>query len=217
MEPEKQSGAPSPAPTGRRERRQIVVDAAGLELRAAGDDAAKLPTIRGYVVVWEAISEDLGGFRERFRKGAFARALPTADVRALGDHLPYRILGRSKAGTLRLREDDKGLYVEIDPPNTTIGRDAVENLRLGNVDGMSVGFIAEIDEWDWSSTSPLRTVIQADIFDVSLVTYPAYPDTEASVRSTDTAAALRSLEAARQKHHATPRRDAARQRLASLK
>src|SRR5262245_2558056 len=119
------------------------------ELRAEGADGER-PLIVGYAAVFESLSEDLGGFRERIRPDAFTRSLQEgADVRALVDHDPSRVLGRNKAGTLRLRTDTRGLLVEIDPPNTTAGRDIVESIRRGDVDGMSFAFRTPKGGDDW--------------------------------------------------------------------
>lgn len=155
------------------------------ELRVGGGEG-KPPTIVGYAALFNSLSSDLGGFREVLLPGCFARCLADgADVRALVDHMPYRIIGRNKAGTLRLAEDDKGLRVEIDPPDTTIGRDVVESLRRGDLTGMSFGFFTVSDQWRMVDGLPLRELVEVtlDGGDVSVVTYPAYPDTTVAVRS----------------------------------
>lgn len=155
-----------------------------VEFRAAEED--KPPTIRGYAAIFNAIA-DLGYFREKIMPGAFKRALKEKqDVRALVDHDPAMIIGRSKAGTLKLREDDKGLHVEIIPPETTVGRDVVESLKRGDLDQMSFGFIPV--KWRWIEPTergqmPTREIEDVDLFDVSIVAYPAYEQTSVSVRS----------------------------------
>jgi HK97 family phage prohead protease len=86
--------------------------------------------IVGYAAVFNARSANLGGFREEIAPGAFTDALAAnEEVLALVEHSPEKILGRRSMGTLTLAQDDKGLRVEIDPPNTTVGNDAVENVR----------------------------------------------------------------------------------------
>ena len=168
-----------------------------LELRADGDEP---PKITGYAAVFNALSVPLGGFRESIRKGAFKRTLKAkADVRALVNHDPNLIIGRSLAGTLTLKEDDHGLLVEIDPPDTTAGRDVVESIRRGDIDGMSFGFQTVKDSWEYSAdgTDDRRELLDVELFDVSPVTFPAYPDTDVAVRSQDVQAALASREAAR--------------------
>jgi HK97 family phage prohead protease len=91
--------------------------------------------------VFNARSANLGGFREEIAPGAFTDALAAnEEVLALVEHSPEKILGRRSMGTLTLAQDDKGLRVEIDPPNTTVGNDAVENVRRGDIKGMSFRF-----------------------------------------------------------------------------
>ena len=150
------------------------------ELRVEGDES---PKIRGYAAVFGELSENLGGFREKISAGAFAKSLD-ADVRALWNHDPGVVLGRTKSGTLRLEEDERGLFVEIDPP--TEARSYIESIQRGDVDQMSFGFRVPKggDEWDHSDPdSPVRTLLRVDLFDVSPVTFPAYPQTSVAIRS----------------------------------
>lgn len=144
------------------------------------------PRIVGYAAVFETLSEDLGGFRERVMPGAFTRSLrESADVRALIDHDPSKILGRTASGTLTLRATTKGLLAYIDPPNTQLARDVVESIQRGDIDGMSFGFQTKSDEWHNLDGQPIRDLIDVDLFDVSVVTFPAYPATEVGLRSLD--------------------------------
>lgn len=148
------------------------------------DGADGKPVLEGHAAVFNRPSEDLGGFIEQIAPGAFARALrEKSDVRALVDHDPSRILGRTKAGTLALVEDAEGLRAEIRPPQTTAGRDVVESVRRGDLDGMSFAFRTLKDSWDYAAEPPLRTLLDVDLYDVSVVTYPAYPDTSVALRS----------------------------------
>lgn len=143
------------------------------------------PKIAGYAAVFDVLSEPLfWGVREKIRAGAFKRTLAEgADVRALVDHNPQMILGRNKAGTLRLYEDDHGLHYEIDPPETTVGRDTIVSLRRKDVDQSSFGFRVKEEEYNIKGDVVTRELIDVDLFDVSIVTYPAYPQTSVSVRS----------------------------------
>ncbi len=164
------------------------------ELRVEQADNDFRPVIRGYAIVFNSLSENLGGFREIIPPQAVERTVrENMDVRALVDHDPAKILGRTRAGTLRLAADKVGLRAEIDPPNTTAARDTVESVRRGDVSGMSFGFraIGEDDSW-WSLQDgvPVRTVKDMAIHDVSVVTYPAYVATQVEV-------ALRALESFR--------------------
>ena len=145
--------------------------------------------IVGYPALFDDPAEIGGRFREQVAKGAFKRTIEESDIRALVDHDPSRILGRARAGTLRLSEDGRGLHIEIDPPDTQAGRDIKVSLERGDVSGMSFGFQARQQAWeDEASAMPLRTLLEVELFDVSIVTFPAYANTEV---------ALRSLEAAR--------------------
>lgn len=157
---------------GTSERRYMAVP----ELRMAEDGQ----TIHGYAAVFNSMSEDLGGFREIIAPGAFSETL-NADVRALWNHDANHVLGRTKSGTLRLYEDQRGLRVEIDAPEAAGWM--LDSMRRGDVDQMSFGFRTRDDEWKMEDGYPLRTLRKVDLFDVSVVTFPAYPETDAAVRS----------------------------------
>lgn len=175
---------PESPPTCRIERRFVSSDQARTELRGSKEQD-KLPTVVGHAAVFNKLSVDLGGFVERIRPGAFASAIERDDVRALVDHDPSRIIGRNRAGTLRMAEDDEGLAVEIDPADTTVGRDAVESLRRGDVDGMSFAFrvLPDGETWSIENGTYVRELTNVALYDVSVVTYPAYPDTDVAARS----------------------------------
>lgn len=155
----------------------VVVEVRGDS--AAGDS----PVIEGYAAVFNELSLDLGGFRERIAPGAFARSLEDgADVRALWDHDSKYVLGRARAGTLALGEDERGLSVAIRPPGTGWARDLVESMRRGDVDQMSFGFYVREDEWRDEDGVMVRVLRDVDLFDVSVVTFPAYVQTSAEAR-----------------------------------
>lgn len=146
-------------------------------------------TITGYAVKWEMKSHPMGWFqrfREQFKKGAFSESLTNDDQRALWSHDTSQVMGRTKNGTLRLYEDDIGLRFELDLPNTTLGNDAYETIKRGDVDGVSFGFRMRKEEWDESDPDNVtRTITQADLFEISPVGFPAYPDSQVSARSED--------------------------------
>lgn len=153
---------------------------AKLEIRE--DDGKK--KLVGYAAVFNSRSVDLGGFVEVIRPGAFKRSLAAgADVRALVEHDPGRIIARNKAGNLKIAEDDRGLKVEITPTDTSAGRDAVENVRSGVLDAMSFGFYVQVEKWDFNQDPNLRELYDVEVDDVSIVAYPAYPKTEIALRS----------------------------------
>lgn len=145
------------------------------------------PKIRGYAAVFGNLSDDLGGFREQISAGAFADAISRDDVRALINHDPNLVLGRNRAGTLVMREDGNGLAVEITPPDTQAARDLVALMERGDVSQMSFAFTVskEDQSWERSGSGPwIRTIRKvARLFDVSVVTYPAYPSTSAAMRA----------------------------------
>jgi uncharacterized protein len=152
-----------------------------IEVRAADDgQPAKLV---GYAAVFDQLSVMLyGRFRERISRGAFAGSL-AGDVRALWNHDANLPLGRTTAGTLTLAEDAHGLRVEIMPPATQAGRDAIESIRRGDVDQMSFAFEVLEDDWDQLADGTLvRTLRKAVLLDVSPVVFPAYPGTTIAAR-----------------------------------
>jgi HK97 family phage prohead protease len=149
-----------------------------IERRAFGECRVNLAQdrkIRGFAVVFNKPSQDLGGFRETIHPEAVDRTLREGlDVRALVDHDTGKVLGRSTAGTLQMRKASKGLQVEIDPPNTTSARDILESINRGDVTGMSFGFRCLTDDWHEVDGLPMRDVYDMRILEVSIVTFPAY-------------------------------------------
>lgn len=140
-------------------------------------------TIVGHAAVFNTLSEDLGGFREKIAPGAFKKAIEKDDIRALLNHDPNIILGRNTAGTLRLKEDKKGLAIELDPPDTAAGRDLMVSMERGDITQMSFGFRTIVQEWDESDqNNVVRTLREVDLFDVSPVVFPAYPQTDVALR-----------------------------------
>jgi HK97 family phage prohead protease len=146
--------------------------------------------IVGYAAVFDKKSQDLGGFIEKIDKKAFDQCMKrNCDVRALKNHDPTHLLGRTKSGTLELEVDERGLRYDIAVPETVIGRDTVTEIERGDLDGSSFSFTTEDedgDEWDDKADPPVRTLRNIrDLFDVGPVTYPAYLDTEVKCRSLD--------------------------------
>jgi len=160
--------------------------------RRATTIATSGTTIHGIAIPFDSLSEDLGGFRELWTPEAVDRTLAEAiDVRALVDHEPAKIIGRVKAGTLTLDKRDDGLHVTIRPPETTVGRDILESVRRGDVSGMSIGFrvVSGGDRFEQRSGQTVRIVTDARIVEASIVTFPAYPATDATVAQRALAAA----------------------------
>jgi HK97 family phage prohead protease len=154
-----------------------------VERRAEGDTT----TVSGYAAIFGEIANIGGYFNEVLARGAFTKTLQTADVRAYFDHDRGRVLGRSSAGTLRLTEDGKGLAVEIDLPDTSDGRDTRTLIERGDISGMSFGFVVVRQEWDESGEIPLRTILEVELREVSIVSEPAYDGATIALRSLDSA------------------------------
>ena len=163
------------------------------EIRSAAEVRAEGRVIRGYPIVFNTLSLDLGGFKEIILPEAVDRTLrESLDVRALVDHSedPSRVIGRRNAGTLRFSKDDHGLLSEIDMPQTTIGNDTLELVKRGDVTGMSFTFhvMPKGERFERRDGGPVRLISDMTIRDVALVTYPAYPTTNVEI-------AQRSLQA----------------------
>ena len=144
------------------------------------------PCIEGHAAVFDSWSETLGGifpFKEKVRKGAFAESIGRDDIRALFNHDPNYVLGRNRAGTLELVEDDVGLRVRITPPDTSWARDITTSIRRGDISQMSIGFVVEDDEWSSQDGIDTRELKKVRLFDVSPVTFPAYTATDVGVRA----------------------------------
>ncbi len=155
-----------------------------LETRQDGEDD-ELPTIKGHAAIFNKWSENLGGFREKIAAGAF-KGVMKDDVRALFNHNDDLILGRTTAGTLKLGTDKRGLRFENTPPDTSYARDLVVSMRRGDVTQASFGFIVAKDGDTWRENKDgviERTIERVErLFDVSPVTFPAYPDTAVAAR-----------------------------------
>ena len=156
-----------------------------LELREEGDEM----TLTGYAALFNSRSENLGGFTEVIAPGAFARSLKSRnDIKLLWNHDTSAVLRSTRAGTLKLEEDERGLRVIASLPNTTHGRDARELVKRGDVTGFSFGFTIPGrggDEWNAEGTE--RTLKSVRLHEVSLTPFPAYQATNgtAQVRGLD--------------------------------
>lgn len=138
----------------------------------------------GHAHTFGRVAQIRGEF-ERVHPNAFNRALTEGqDVVLVVNHdgLP---LGRTSAGTLRLGVDERGLTIDNDLPDTTLARDVRELMRRGDLRSMSFGFIPTADTYDEVDGRQIRTITDLDLFDVSIVTSPAYTDTDVSLRSMD--------------------------------
>jgi HK97 family phage prohead protease len=154
------------------------------ELRATkNDDGSR--SITGYASVFNSPSVDLGGFTEIVAPGAFTRSLKTSpNVVCLRDHDNSILLGRTRSKTLTLEQDATGLKFTCALPDTSQANDLIALMERGDIDSCSFSFVANMDDW---KTTPdgmtVRTLIDVDLFDVSVVSEPAYPDTSVALRS----------------------------------
>lgn len=149
------------------------------EIRAT-DDGIK---VSGHAAVFNQEADIGGMFREVILPGAFAKAIKRDDVVFLANHegLP---LARNRSGTLKLTEDGKGLHIEtvLNPDDPDV-RAVTLKMERGDLDKMSFSFRALVQEWDDTEDPPLRTISEAELFDVSVVTHPAFDGTDIGLRS----------------------------------
>lgn len=162
------------------------------EVRAAAELRASGRRLVGYVARWDSPAR-IGTFNETIKRGAFAASLASgADVLALADHDPKAVLGRTKSGTLSLREDEHGLAFDLAVPDTATGRDLLALAERGDLGGCSFGFTVETGGDHWSGdTRELRNV---RLHEVSIVqSWPAYGQTSVEARSLQPASQLALL------------------------
>lgn len=173
-----------------KEVRQIATEK--IEVRAVAEGQQK--TIGGYAVKYNSptLMRDRWGdeFLEEISSGAFDKSLQNRSQKALWNHDTSKPLGSVSAGTLRFNSDTTGLNYDIDLPNNTYGNDAYESVQRGDVDGSSFGFICSDDIWSKVQYEGKeiykRSIVEADLFEVSPCTFPAYDSSEMSCRSLET-------------------------------
>jgi len=150
------------------------------ELRQEGNNR-----LSGYAAVFGAVSRDLGGFTESIREGAFTRTLSDGDnILALYGHDDKSILGRVGAGTLKLREDQRGLWFEIDLPPTSTAKDLAALVERRDVAGASFAFTVPKggDHWSELNGKPHRQLLDVSLHEITITGNPAYPDTTVAKR-----------------------------------
>lgn len=169
-------------------RRAIVSPLDHVEWRESGNGVDY--TLRGHAAVFNRLSEDLGGFRELIEPGFFRSVLrKNPDVRALFNHDPKFVLGRTASTTLELREDTTGLHVWCRMAPLTWVSDLRASMQRGDIDQMSFRFtvLPDGDAWAVTDDGVVVRTLKADgcgeLVDVSVVTFPAYPQTDAAMRS----------------------------------
>ena len=158
---------------------EVRTTSQALEVRADDDEIR----VAGYAAVFDQDTTIGGQFVERIAKGAFTDAIGRDDVVFLVNHdgLP---LARTRSGTLTLREDEHGLYMEtvLDGSDPDV-RSIVPKIKRGDLDKMSFAFVPTRQKWNDDDEMPRRTIEEAELHDVSIVTTPAYSGTEIGLRS----------------------------------
>jgi hypothetical protein len=156
-----------------------------LNYRAASDSAPA--RVEGHAAVFNTLSEplwDLGGAREMLMPGCFAAALARQDDTCLlVNHDESHLLARTTSGTLILKEDTRGLWFSASLPDTTSSRDLQESMKRGDISQCSFAFTIDDASMEMMGGEPVQTVRSVQLSDVSIVTYPAYRNTDASLRS----------------------------------
>ncbi|MEC2872247.1 HK97 family phage prohead protease [Bacillus bombysepticus] len=163
-----------------------------IEVREVNEDEGKR-TISGSIKYNNESAEmrDWWGdtFVEEIAEGAFDESLKVRDVVGLWSHDTSQVLGNTKSKTLRIENDKKELRFELDIPNTTVGNDAWELIKRGDVDGVSFGMKVTKDKWSSEERENgklyKRSILNAELYEISPVAFPAYPTNEVSVRSLD--------------------------------
>lgn len=171
-------------PTNQKEVRQITAPHGGrIEIRKNADGTR---SINGQAVVYNTLSQDLGGFTEKIAPGAFTRSLKSnPDVLCLYDHSSANILGRVSSGTLVINDGPKSLGFRCKLPNTSTANDLTALMDRGDLSAMSFGFsvVPGGDTWEQVGDSVIRTVNEAILYEVSVVGQPAYLSSSVSLRS----------------------------------
>lgn len=163
-----------------RKMRQLRTVGTKFETREDGENLS----IEGYFAVFNSIYEIAPGMSESIAPGAFSKTL-SGDIRALINHDTTLVLGRTKANTLQLREDNHGLWGHIDVnPNDTDAMNLYERVKRGDVDQCSFGFDILSEETDFRDDGLVHwTIKEVELYEVSPCTFPAYEETNISARA----------------------------------
>ncbi|PGR17688.1 HK97 family phage prohead protease [Bacillus anthracis] len=178
--------------SAKKEMKEIRALPMTIEVREVNEDDGKR-TISGSIKYNNESAEmrDWWGdsFVEEIAEGAFDESLKVRDVVGLWSHDTSQVLGNTKSKTLRIQNDKKELRFELDIPNTTVGNDAWELIKRGDVDGVSFGMKVTKDKWSSEERENgklyKRSILNAELYEISPVAFPAYPTNEVSVRSLD--------------------------------
>lgn len=177
------------------EKRKWVVMKTNLEIRALNTvEKTEENIVEGYALKFNTESRNLGGFIETITPEAL-EGVDLSDVRCFLDHDSSKLLGRTSSGTLKLNVDETGLYFRCILPNTSVGRDAMELVTRGDLNQCSFGFTVEQDKWAKGNDIMMRSINKiGSLFEISLVSIPAYDDTDVRVAQRSMENATNELE-----------------------
>lgn len=166
-----------------------------LEIRALNTvEKTEENIVEGYALKFNTESRNLGGFIETITPEAL-EGVDLSDVRCFLDHDSSKLLGRTSSGTLKLNVDETGLYFRCILPNTSVGRDAMELVTRGDLNQCSFGFTVEQDKWAKGNDIMMRSINKiGNLFEISLVSIPAYDDTDVRVAQRSMENATNELE-----------------------
>jgi HK97 family phage prohead protease len=177
----------------RQREQRAVFEPVKLETREEGDKSS--PVIQGYAALFDVQTEIFsryGPFKESIAPGAFKDTLASGKrVVSLFNHDQNYVLGSTTSGTMRVMEDMRGLWIEVDPPDTQVGRDVVEYIRRGDVQGQSFMFTITSEEWKFAQSKDEmdeRRILGIDLYEAGPVLFPAYEQTNVGLRSSTDAA-----------------------------
>lgn len=151
------------------------------------------PTIISGFIPYESKSFDLG-FIEIIKKGAFTKTIKEADIRCLWNHDSKYVLGRTKSGSLTFEEREDGVEFSFPIPDRQYATDLADAISSGDVDGVSFGFEVIKDTWNYEEEPAIRELLEVRLIEVSVgVTFPAYPESKANVRSNEIKSIIRTV------------------------
>lgn len=173
----------------------------GVQLNLKTREAADGKHIEGYFAVFNSETELFKGWKEQVLPGAFASSIANNDIRALFNHDTGFVLGRMSSNTLTVREDEHGLYGDIlvnenDPQALSV----YARVQRGDISGCSFGFGDSVEDYREDADGTVHSTIRsADTFEISVCTFPAYPQTEIQARNTEYAEHKKNSFAARKR------------------
>lgn len=161
------------------------------------EDAGGSIGFKGHAAIFDSKTLIQGWFMdwtEEIARGAFRKTISEADVRFLINHNADLLLARNRAGTLRLEEDEVGLATDADMAPTSYAKDLAISLERKDISQMSFAFEIVKEEWDYDVDPIHRKITEVKLWDVAVVTYPAYTETDASLRSAGFEMLCRSMD-----------------------